>query len=357
MDSKFLNHTRRSVAGFELIDFADSEEISSMRETLSVDTPTHIRWNDWEYGSEVEELRSLYEKGKANQWNASKDLDWETPVSKDEWMGELDMSMLANLLKMMGKSEAEQKAAMFDEVAYTCSQLLHGEQAALQLCGQLTSLCPTTDEKLYAANQVADEARHIEIFARLTGEKMGTIYPIMPTLKFLLDELLVVEGYHMKTLGMQTLFEGMAVGIMGMMREQAFNPLLVKLLQRAEQDEARHAAFGVFTMRRVVERAEPEQRDQMEDWAFKVLEALNASQQLGMLHALGPKYGIDANQVTEGMLAMPEWNELNSQLYMHTVVPNLIRLGLITERTRDKWIACGMLVESQLSGKSVPLSN
>jgi hypothetical protein len=76
-----------------------------------------------------------------------------------------------------------------------------------------------------------------------------------------------------------------------------------------------------------------------------------------MLHALGPKYGIDANQVTEGMLAMPEWNELNSQLYMHTVVPNLIRLGLITERTRDKWIACGMLVESQLSGKSVPLSN
>ena len=356
MDSKFLNHTRRSVVGFELIDFADSVDIAAMRKKLSVDTPTHIQWNDWEYGSEVGELRSLYEKGKANQWNASTDLDWETPVSKDEWMGGIEMSLLANLLKLMGKDESEQKAAMFDEVAYTCSQLLHGEQAALQLCGQLTSLCPTTDEKLYAANQVADEARHIEIFARLAGEKMGTIYPIMPTLKFLLDELLTVEGYHMKTLGMQTLFEGMAVGIMGMMREQSTNPLLGQLLHRAEQDEARHAAFGVFTMRRVVENAAPEQLEQMEDWAFKVLEALNASQQLDMLHSIGPKYGIDANQVTEGMLAMPEWREFNSQVYMHTVVPNLIRLGLITERTRDKWIGCGMLMESQLAGKSVPVS-
>lgn len=357
MDGKFLNHTRRAVAGFELIDFSDSAEVEKMRSNLAVETPTHVRWNDWEYGSEVEELRTLYEKGKANQWNATTDLDWETPVSKDDWLGEIEMSLLANILAMSGRSEAEQKAAMFDEVAYTCSQLLHGEQAALQLCGQLTALCPTTDEKLYAANQVTDEARHIEIFARFVGEKMGTIYPIMPTLKFLLDELLSVEGYPMKTLGMQTLFEGMAVGIMGMMREQSRNPLFTNLLKRAEQDEARHAAFGVYTMRRVVAEASQEERDHMEDWAFKVLEALNADQNLGMLHALGPKYGIDPDQVTEAMLVMPEWREINSEAYMHTVVPNLLRLGLITDRTRDQWIDCGMLVESQPTGKSGAAEN
>ena len=33
--------------------------------------------------------------------------------------------------------------------------------------------------------------------------------------------------------------------------------------------------------------------DEMEDWAFAILEALNANQQLDMLHALGPKYGLD----------------------------------------------------------------
>jgi hypothetical protein len=39
---------------------------------------------------------------------------------------------------------------------------------------------------------------------------------------------------------------------------------------------------------------------------------------------------------------------------MDTVAPNLIRLGLITERSRGQWIDCGMPVGSQLEGKSVP---
>ena len=36
----------------------------------------------------------------------------------------------------------------------------------------------------------------------------------------------------------------------------------------------------------------------MEDWAFSILEALNANQQLDMLHVLGPKYGIDPENMT-----------------------------------------------------------
>jgi hypothetical protein len=129
------------------------------------------------------------------------------------------------------------------------------------------------------------------------------------------------------------------------MRQESANPLFSDMLRRVEQDEARHAAFGVLTMRRVVKEASPEQMAHMEDWAFGILEALNAAQQLDMLRLFGPKYGIDADQVTAMMLALPEWKELNSQAYMHTVVPNLVRLGLITDRTRDKWIDRGMLVE------------
>lgn len=356
MDVKFLGDSRRKVGSFEVIDLIDQEKIDGLRSHLQVDAPTHIQWNHWEYGSEVQELRALYEKGKQNQWNSSTDLDWDTPVSKDEWFGNMEMSMMANVLKLMGKPEAEQKAAMFDEVAYTCSQLLHGEQAALQLCGQLTALCPTTDEKLYAANQVNDEARHVEIFARFVGEKMGTIHPIMPTLKVLLDELLSVEGYHMKTLGMQTLFEGMAVGIMDMLRSESKNPLFVEMVRRAEMDESRHAAFGVLTMRRVVRQASPEQMHHMEDWAFGVLEALNASQQIDMLRLFGPKYGFDADQVTEMIINLPDWKALNSMAYMHTVVPNLLRLGLITDRTRQKWIDNGMLVEGNVAGKALPIA-
>jgi hypothetical protein len=94
----------------------------------------------------------------------------------------------------------------------------------------------------------------------------------------------------------------------------------------------------------------------MEDWAFSILEALNANQQLDMLHALGPKYGIDAEGVTRAMLGMEQWASLNSIPYMHTVVPNLRNLGLITERTEAQWRKAGMMVESQPGVKGVPAS-
>ena len=136
-----------------------------------------------------------------------------------------------------------------------------------------------------------------------------------------------------------------AVGIMDVLRRECRNPLLVETLRRVAQDEARHAAFGVLMMRRVVKESEPEQMDEMEDWAFSILEALNANQQLDMLNLLAPKYGIDPENVVKMTLAMPNFAEFNSLAYMHTVIPNLRNLGLITERTRDQWIKLGMMLE------------
>jgi hypothetical protein len=235
-------------------------------------------------------------------------------------------------------------------------QLLHGEQAALQLCGQLTNVCDKMDEKWYAASQVIDEARHIEAFAKFMQRKMGTIYPIGGTLKVLLDLLLEADTAQKKTLGLQTLFEGMAVGIMDMLRTECRNPLLIETLRRVEQDEARHAAFGVLMMRRVVREASTEEKNEMEDWAFSILEALNANQQLDMLHQLGPKYDLDPEGITRAMLGMEQWSTLNSMPYMHTVVPNLRNLGLITERTEGAWRKAGMMVDSAPGVKGVPVA-
>jgi hypothetical protein len=109
-------------------------------------------------------------RASATSGNASDELNWDTLVSKDEWVGNPQASQLVTILQRMGASEATQKAALFDEMGYVVSQLLHGEQAALQICGQLTNACPATDEKLYAAPQTADEARHTEVMARFLGD-------------------------------------------------------------------------------------------------------------------------------------------------------------------------------------------
>jgi hypothetical protein len=82
---------------------------------------------------------------------------------------------------------------------------------------------------------------------------------------------------------------------------------------------------------------------EMEDFAFNILETLNANQQLDMLHELAPKYGLDPHAVVQMGLGLPDWAKLNSDLFMHTVIPNLARLGLITERTEEKYRACGIM--------------
>jgi hypothetical protein len=354
--NKLLPEHRKQIGAFEVVDVADPAEVERLRARVSTGVPLSVQWT-WEYGSEVAELRALYEKGKTAQWNAETDLDWSTPVSAEDWVLAPEGSLLAQATKLMGKDEATQKQAAFDELNYLLSQLLHGEQAALQLCGQLVNVCDKMDQKWYAASQVIDEARHVEVLSKFLTRKMNGIHPIGATLKVLLDALLEAQGVQKKTLGMQTLFEGMAVGIMDMMRSECRNPLVIEALRRIEQDEARHAAFGVLMMRRVVREATPGQRNEMEDWAFGILEALNANQQLDMLHHLGPKYGIDADNVTQMFLSLPNFAELNSMPYMHTVVPNLRRLGLITERTESRWRELGMLVESPAGVKGVPATS
>ena len=340
---KILAEERRLLGEFEVVEFVDEAKIAGLREQIDVDVPLDLQWT-WEYGNEIEELRDLYEKSKKGQWNAESDIEWERPFPRDEWfLPRVGALLMPSILTEMGADEATCKEAEWDEFAHLISQLLHGEQAAMQLCGQLTNACPTMDAKFAAGAQVIDEVRHTEVLAKFLQRKMGTLHPIDPTLKVLLDRLLAAPTWKTKTLGMQCLFEGMAVGIFDQVARATTNPLLHDIVRRVQVDEARHAAFGILTMRRLVKESTPEEMAEMEDFAFSILECLNANQQLDMLRVFGPKYGLDPENVVQMTHSLPEWPALNSEIYMHTVVPNLKRLGLITERTEADYRRLGMM--------------
>ena len=358
MTKKILSDHRKPFGEFEAVDFVDEKEVARLRSQLDVDVPLDLHWT-WEYGSEVEELRNLYERGKKGQWNAETDIDWSQPFPRDEWfMPRQGALLLPSLLTAMGADEETCRRAAFDEFAHLLSQLLHGEQAAMQLCGQLTNACPTMDAKFYAGSQVIDEVRHVEVLSKFLQRKMGTLYPIDPTLKILLDMLLEAPTWKMKTLGMQTLFEGMAVGIFDTIAKATTNPLLKDIIRRVQIDESRHAAFGILSMRQVVKESSPAELEEMEDFAFSILEALNANQQLDMLRLHGPKFGLDPDNVVQSMLAMPEWPALNSEIFMHTVMPNLKRLNLITERTEPEYRRIGMIYGDRFDAKhELPIAN
>ncbi len=352
---KLMPAQRRMIEDFEILEHVDEEQIAALRRRVDVEVPLALHWT-WEYGSEVSELRELYERGKRAQWNAETDLDWSIPMPRDEWfLPKEGASLLAGVLASVGADDDTCREAAWDEFSHTMSQLLHGEQAALQLCGQLTNACPTMDQKWYAGSQVIDEVRHVEVISKFLSRKMGVLYPVSPTIKFLLDKLLEARTWKLKTLGMQCLFEGVAVGIFDIIKQMTTNPLLKEMLRRVELDEARHAAFGILTMRRLVEDATPEEMVEFEEFAFEVLEALNANQQLDMLHDLAPKYGLDPEACVRVVHGLPNWHDINSEVYMHTVMPNLSRLGLVTERTEGRYRKLGILSDIRGVGPRVTL--
>jgi hypothetical protein len=323
----------------EQIDYKP-DEIAQLRSKIEVDVPMELHWQ-WDYLREIEDLRSLYEKGKAGQWNAETDLDWRTPVPADEFSMKPEDSLMANVLGMVGMDQKAQMAGQHQELAWGLSQLLHGEQAALQLCAQLVNVCPEMDQKFYAGSQVIDEVRHCETFGKLLQRKFGKIYPIEPNLKFLLDTLLTVETWQKKCVGMQLLFESVAVGIFDQLQEASLNPLLKQALYRITQDESRHAAFGVLSMRKVLPTLSQNEREDLEDFAFNVIECFHRGQLLGQLKDLLPPFGLDPENLAMAILSDPQYLEKNNVIFNH-MMPNLKNLGLITERTRAGYAQLGL---------------
>ena len=142
---------------------------------------------DWKYELERQNLLGLYEKGKTLAWNAN-DLDWTIDVDIERMMQErLDNGMAAMVNEMMGPPmKMSDEAVMRMQLnmnAFMLSQFLHGEQGALIATAKIVQGVPWEEAKFYAANQVADEARHVEVYHRYLTEKLGVSYEIVPSLR------------------------------------------------------------------------------------------------------------------------------------------------------------------------------
>ena len=73
-----------------------------------------------------------------------------------------------------------------------------------------------------------DEARHVEVYSRYLHEKLDLVYPINPSLKALLDDVIVDSRWDLTLLGMQVLIEGLALAAFGVLRQRAQNPLTAR---------------------------------------------------------------------------------------------------------------------------------
>lgn len=300
----------------------------------------------WTYERDQPRLAKLTRQARAGQWDPDVHLDWNIRVDAQDPEVELFDEASSPLAEFQAyrnlplSAQREHRAAM---LAWMMSQFLHGEQGALFAACQITESIAWYDAKLYGATQVADEGRHVEVFQRYLDDKLQRRYAINDNLYVILESLSRDPRWDLKFLGMQILVEGLALGAFGTLRLSTKEPLLRELLRLVIMDEARHVHFGVVALERFYSEELPEaERREREDWAYEMCVLMRNR---FLAHEYYEEYWAHA-------VSRREWDRISLQsTYMrrfrHTMfrrlVPNLRRIGLMTDRVRSYYEKLGLL--------------
>jgi P-aminobenzoate N-oxygenase AurF len=224
----------------------------------------------WEYDDSRDRLLSLYQKGKDKQWDAQKRIDWDLPVDPNNVNGlpeEFNPLIGSDVWERMSPEAREEFGR--HQGSWLFSQFLHGEQGALTVSARIVETVPDLDSKFYAATQVMDEARHVELYSKFIDEKIGMYYPVNQDLARLLAESLTDSRWDLPYLGMQVLIEGLALAAFGVYRDLSTNPLVKQLLAYVMQDEARHVAFGRLALKDYYAQLTSKERDEREEFVVE----------------------------------------------------------------------------------------
>ena len=294
--------------------------------------PAEFTW-DYEKGARPR-LDALYEKAKQAQWNARTDLPWELEVDQERlvaqnraagqgtsgWSGDV---VAGTSLERWGEKDWLRFGVAYQN--WLLSQFLHGEQGALLCTAKIVETVPWIDAKFYAATQVMDEARHVEVFSRYLDEKLSGHFPINAHLGLLLDDIIADSRWDITYLGMQIMVEGLALAAFGFLRWMTSEPLLKQLLRYVMADEARHVAFGVVSLRDYY--AELSGAELRERQGFALEAAVRMKDRM-QAQEVWDRLGVPVSDVKTVMARTPERAAFQVLLFSK-IVPNLKKLGLL----------------------------
>ena len=335
----------------ETVDIIGRSDINDLEAILSVvntDTDEEIHgvhsvydtiftW-DYEKGQRPK-LDKLYEKAKKAQWNAQTDLPWETEVDQRELV-------VANAVANGGFNEGIDVAGTsleswgdeewitfgVESQNWTLSQFMHGEQGALVCTAKIVESVPWIDAKYYAATQVVDEARHVEVFNKYLDEKLSGHYPINAHLRMLLDDIITDSRWDMTYLGMQIMVEGLALAAFGFMHQMTTEPLLKQLLRYVMSDESRHVAFGVLSLQEYYQQLSAAEIRERQEFAF---EAAVRMRDRFLQQEVWERVGVNPKEVAPLLMQVPE-RQMFQTLLFSKIVPNCKKLGLLD--AADGWL-------------------
>ncbi|MEM0954858.1 MAG: diiron oxygenase [Pseudomonadota bacterium] len=349
MKLKWMEETPRKIQSFagsarmaerddhdDIDDKLTNEHVDQVAEIFS--TPLTGSYN-WDYSVQDNRIKKLYELGKELNWNAEMDIDWNRPWPEEDFEQGAELMNLADYPPYRALSEEEKREFWLHQNSWSLSQFLHGEQGALLVASQLTSCAPTFNAKLYAASQTFDEARHVEVFNKYIQTRLGKMYPINTSLKSILDKILTDPRWDLKFIGMQIIIEGLALSAFNTARETTPDPVLKDIIYLVTRDEARHVTFGVNYLEEFVKTLSEEEKEERAQFAY---EACVVSRERLVATDVFAHFGWNVEEARERVMEGFIMSTFRDLLFQR-VIPNLKRIGLMTDSIRPKFEEMGIL--------------
>lgn len=302
--------------------------------------PLHCQLS-WQYEQENSQLARLYELAKSGCWNASTDIPW-TPWSRQrEFPCSRNSNPLCGFAPYEALPEEEQRALSWWQHGLEMSEILHGEQAALQISAQLVQMLPDMQAKLLCSAQVYDEARHVEFFARYLRGTVGAIHLPSKALLGLITMALQEPAWERKLLICQVLIESLALAKLQELRRHCRAPALRHAVDYILRDEARHVRFGTEYLRRHISTMEQSVRDEC---SLQLLDAtLALAGALNIYTRIAQRQGWDQaamrRHLREYRLRHPE---LNRNRFRQLAL-NMQAVGLLTPACKAQFDAMNLL--------------
>ncbi|MYT29243.1 MULTISPECIES: ferritin-like domain-containing protein [unclassified Streptomyces] len=295
----------------------------------------------WDYRPADGRLATLYERAKAGQWNAATDVDWSLPVTFGR---ALNRDSAAGWASFRASPLARRGPRAWDTFrwelqSWMVSQFLHGEQAALAVAGRLAGELPDLDGKFCAASQAADEARHVEVFARYLHEHVPEPYPVSPPLRSLLTDVLADGRWDVTALGMQIMVEALAMAAFRLGGETFHDPLIQQITRLVARDEARHVSFGVLSLEGLYAGLTTPERGEREELVVQAAELMHRRFLLG---EVWERMEVDRAEGTAHAAVDPLMVSYRRTLFT-AVLSALRRIGLFTPYVRGKLALLGLV--------------
>ena len=223
---------------------------------------------------------------------------------------------------------------------FILSSILHGEQGAMSLSASLCQIMRDPGAQEYAANQTREEARHVAAFTRYIDARWGSPLRAGPTLRGLMNEIVLSPLVYKKLVGMQMLIEGLAMGAFATIHAQTHDPLLKRVVQLVMSDEAFHHKFGKIWADKTVPKLTEQEHVQVEDWAahcFRHLlnNLINAEQKQEIYKEFGLEWSWVRSSILEAFGDADRRADMqNSTNIFRVLIKTLLKAGIITDRTK-----------------------